>query len=239
MFPTQSKVNRSSSLWLLPIVALVMLLVAYAIFAASKVQAQTPAGDFCIEGIVIDWEENPLSGWAITLTSDITIPGGITMSGGVTSATGVSTTISAFDPDDGDDEHWGPDNGNGYDKKGGPDSKHEGGPDYNNQNGPSHDDRNGPSYNDSKGGPKDGHKDEHGPEFSRNGREEEDDDEAANEAEGLLAGEGNEAAAHPGPKALLLRGRFPTLDFRDVTDFVSSHAGPPSYLNRIRGSRNA
>ena len=175
MFPTQSKVNRSSSLWLLPIVALVMLLVAYAIFAASKVQAQTPAGDFCIEGIVIDWEENPLSGWAITLTSDITIPGGITMSGGVTSATGVSTTISAFDPDDDDDEHWGPDNG--YDKKGGPDSKHEGGPDYNNQNGPSHDDRNGPSYNDSKGGPKDGHKDEHGPEFSRNGREEEDDDE--------------------------------------------------------------
>jgi len=152
MFPTQSKVNRSSSLWLLPIVALVMLLVAYAIFAASKVQAQTPAGDFCIEGIVIDWEENPLSGWAITLTSDITIPGGITMSGGVTSATGVSTTISAFDPDDDDDERWGPDNGNGYDKKGGPDSKQEGGPDYNNQNGPSHDDRNGPSQ-DGQNGP--------------------------------------------------------------------------------------
>jgi len=71
MFPTQSKVNRSSSLWLLPVIALAMLLVGYAVFAASTAQAQTVSGDVCVEGIVIDWQEHPLAGWAITLTSDI------------------------------------------------------------------------------------------------------------------------------------------------------------------------
>jgi len=72
MFPTQSKVNRTSRLWLLPVVALALLLVGYAVFAASTAQAQTPVGEICIEGIVIDWEENPLAGWQITLTADIT-----------------------------------------------------------------------------------------------------------------------------------------------------------------------
>jgi hypothetical protein len=71
MFPTQSKVSRTSRLWLLPVVALAMLLVGYAVFAASSAQAQTPAGEYCIEGIVINWEEEPLAGWVITLTSDI------------------------------------------------------------------------------------------------------------------------------------------------------------------------
>ncbi len=49
MFPTQSKVNRTSHLWLLPVVALAMLLVGYAVFAASTAQAQTPAGE-CLCG---------------------------------------------------------------------------------------------------------------------------------------------------------------------------------------------
>jgi len=71
MFPTQSKVYRTSGLWLLPVVALGMLLVGYAVFAASTAQAQTPAGDVCVEGLVIDWEEKPLAGWVVTLTSDI------------------------------------------------------------------------------------------------------------------------------------------------------------------------
>lgn len=93
MFPTQSKVYRTSSLWLLPVVALALLLVGYAVFAASTAQAQTPAGDICIEGLVIDWEEKPLAGWVVTLTSDIS---------GFTPI----TTISAPAPEDDDDEYY-------------------------------------------------------------------------------------------------------------------------------------
>jgi hypothetical protein len=98
MFPTQSKVYRSSSLWLLPVIALAMLLVGYAVFAASTAQAATPAGDFCIEGIVIDWEEHPLAGWEITLTADVTIPNSVPEVVG-----GISSTVSAADPNDEDD----------------------------------------------------------------------------------------------------------------------------------------
>ena len=89
MFPTPSKVTR---LWLLPAVALTLMLLVYAVFAVNAAQAQTPAGDYCIEGIVIDWEEKPLAGWVITLTSDITgfIP--------------ISTT-SPLQTDDDDDDH--------------------------------------------------------------------------------------------------------------------------------------
>lgn len=97
MFPTQSKVNRLGRLWLLPVVALALLLVGYAVFASSNVQAQTPAGDYCIEGIVINWEEKPLAGWTITLTSDITIPNAI-------SGTNSITTTSAPEPDEDDDD---------------------------------------------------------------------------------------------------------------------------------------
>lgn len=104
MFPTQSKVNRISRLWLLPVVALAMLLVGYAVFAATSAQAQTPQGDICIEGIVIDWEENPLSGWVITLTSDI--------SGFVP-----ITTESAMAPDDDDDDSYDQSYNKGYGKK--------------------------------------------------------------------------------------------------------------------------
>jgi hypothetical protein len=109
MFPTQSKVSRLSRLWLLPVVALAMLLVGYALFATSTVQAQTPAGEFCIEGIVIDWEENPLAGWQITLTADVTIPNAIS------GTTMVSTTFSAPEPED-DDDDYGYGNDNGYGK---------------------------------------------------------------------------------------------------------------------------
>lgn len=86
MFPTQSKARRSASLWLLPVIALAMLLVAYAAFAYSSAEAQAP-GDYCVEGLVINWEEKPLAGWVITLTSDI-------------SGTTALTTVSASDDDD-------------------------------------------------------------------------------------------------------------------------------------------
>jgi hypothetical protein len=89
MFPTQSKVNRNSRLWLLPVVALAMLLVGYAVFAASTAQAQTTAGDVCIEGLVINWEEKPLAGWTISLTHELT-------------PTTVITTVSASAPEDDD-----------------------------------------------------------------------------------------------------------------------------------------
>lgn len=96
MFPTQSKANRLGRLWLLPVVALALLLVGYAVFASSNAQAQTPAGDYCIEGIVINWEEEPLAGWTISLTSDISIPGALTGN--------VTTTVSAPAPDEDDDD---------------------------------------------------------------------------------------------------------------------------------------
>jgi hypothetical protein len=70
-----------------------MLLVGYAVFAASPAQAQVPSGDVCVEGIVIDWEENPLAGWVITLTSDITDFTPI-------------TTISASEPENDDFDYY-------------------------------------------------------------------------------------------------------------------------------------
>lgn len=100
MFPTQSKVNRTSRLWLLPVVALAMLLVGYAVFAASTVQAQgTAAGDVCVEGIVIDWQEKPLAGWEITLDRDIA------STGGVLDSFTPTTTVSAAAPDEDDPEY--------------------------------------------------------------------------------------------------------------------------------------
>jgi len=70
-----------------------MLLVGYAVFAASTAQAQTPAGDVCVEGLVIDWEEKPLAGWVVTLTSDI--------SGFVP-----ITAVSAPAPEEEDEEYY-------------------------------------------------------------------------------------------------------------------------------------
>jgi hypothetical protein len=97
MFPTQSKVYRFGSLWLLPVIALAMLLVGYAVFASTTAHAQTVSGDVCVEGIVIDWQEKPLEGWVITLTSDIS---------GFTPI----TTTSAPEPDE--DNEYG--NNNNY-----------------------------------------------------------------------------------------------------------------------------
>ncbi|HXF64520.1 MAG TPA: SpaA isopeptide-forming pilin-related protein [Caldilineaceae bacterium] len=101
MFPTPSKVSRSalSRLWLLPAIALAMLLLVWGAIAYSSAAAQniipggggTLPGDFCIEGIVINWEEKPLAGWQITLTTDL-------------SPTLVLTTVSAPEPDEDDDE---------------------------------------------------------------------------------------------------------------------------------------
>jgi hypothetical protein len=73
-----------------------MLLLAYVVFAYSAAEAQTipppaaPPGDYCVEGLVINWEEHPLAGWTITLTNDI-------------SPTQVLTAVSAPKPDDDDD----------------------------------------------------------------------------------------------------------------------------------------
>lgn len=69
MFPTQSKAHRFSPMWLLPLIALAMLLVGYLLFASNTAQAQTSVGKYCIEGIVIDWEEKPLAGITVTLDS--------------------------------------------------------------------------------------------------------------------------------------------------------------------------
>jgi hypothetical protein len=101
MFPTQSKVHRTSRLWLLPVIALAMLLVGYAVFASATAQAQTPVGDVCVEGIVIDWEEKPLAGWVVTLTREISV-----VSGGITiTAFEPLTATSAPAPEDDDPEY--------------------------------------------------------------------------------------------------------------------------------------
>jgi hypothetical protein len=55
-------------LWILPTLAIAMLLVATAIFTfSSAAMAQTAAGDYCVEGIVIDWEEQPMGGITVNL----------------------------------------------------------------------------------------------------------------------------------------------------------------------------
>jgi hypothetical protein len=74
-----------------------MMLLVYAVFAANGALAQiTPIepgapGDVCVEGIVINWEEKPLAGWTITLTTEL-------------SPTFVMTTTSALEPDEDDDD---------------------------------------------------------------------------------------------------------------------------------------
>ena len=87
MFPNHSKVSRMASgrIWLMSAVALALMLAAGAIFGFSTAQAATPSGDFCIDGLVIDHEENPLVGWQVTITE----------SSGVT-----QTATSAAEPTD-------------------------------------------------------------------------------------------------------------------------------------------
>ena len=36
-------------------------------YVFSRLRRQTPAGEFCVEGIVIDWEEEPMGGITVTL----------------------------------------------------------------------------------------------------------------------------------------------------------------------------
>lgn len=57
-------------MWVLPAVAVAMLLVATALFGfSSAAYAQTVAGDYCVEGLVIDWEEQPMAGIEVTLVT--------------------------------------------------------------------------------------------------------------------------------------------------------------------------
>jgi len=60
-------------LWALPAVAIAMLLVASALFffssAAFAQDGGTVGGDYCVEGLVIDWEEQPMEGITVTLTT--------------------------------------------------------------------------------------------------------------------------------------------------------------------------
>jgi hypothetical protein len=64
MYPNTAK----RQLWVLPTIAVALVLVASAIFGfSSAAMAQQPAGDYCVEGIVIDWEEQPLGNIEVTL----------------------------------------------------------------------------------------------------------------------------------------------------------------------------
>ncbi len=59
-------------LWILPAMAVAVLLVASALFgfsSAAYAQGGTVAGDYCVEGIVIDWEENLMAGIEVTLVT--------------------------------------------------------------------------------------------------------------------------------------------------------------------------
>lgn len=83
----------SGRLLAVPAIVIALLLAASAVFTFSTVQAQSgqPAGDFCVEGVVIDWEEQPMGGWTVNLQT----PGGAIIS-----------KVSAPEPknDDDDDE---------------------------------------------------------------------------------------------------------------------------------------
>jgi hypothetical protein len=91
MFPNHTTQSLATwkRFWLLPVVALAMVLALSAMFAFSTASAQTPAGDYCIEGLVIDWKEEPLAGWQVVITKTV----------------GYSETFTtAEDPDDPDED---------------------------------------------------------------------------------------------------------------------------------------
>lgn len=64
MYPNKMKVSR---MWVLPAIALGALLALSAVLTFSNAQAATVAGEFCIEGVVINWKEEPLADWVVTL----------------------------------------------------------------------------------------------------------------------------------------------------------------------------
>lgn len=84
MFPSTFKANRTMSgkmrllvtlavafALLIPVLASVNT--AYAQDEApmtEKTNSGTPVGEYCIEGLVIDWQEKPLEGWEITAEQD-------------------------------------------------------------------------------------------------------------------------------------------------------------------------
>jgi len=86
----------SGRLLVVPAIVIALLLAASAVFTFSTVQAQsggTVAGDFCVEGIVIDWEEQPLADWTVNLQ----LPDGST----------IITAVSAPEPESDDDDDEG------------------------------------------------------------------------------------------------------------------------------------
>jgi hypothetical protein len=89
MFPNRAKVSQpaASYLWLAPALALALVLLLTGLFAFSSAQAQTASGELCIEGVVIDHEEEPLGGLVITLTNSVFL-----------------TTTSAEEPDEDEDD---------------------------------------------------------------------------------------------------------------------------------------
>lgn len=78
MFPNRKQQRVvTSRMFVLPALVVALMLVGSAVFAFSTVQAQgTPAGDYCVEGVVINWEEQPLADWEVILTT----PGGAQIS---------------------------------------------------------------------------------------------------------------------------------------------------------------
>jgi len=78
MFPNRKKRRVATGrVFVLPAIVIALLLAASTVFAFSTVQAQgTAAGDYCVEGIVIDWEEQPMGGWTVNLET----PGGAVIS---------------------------------------------------------------------------------------------------------------------------------------------------------------
>ncbi|GIV75633.1 MAG: hypothetical protein KatS3mg050_0027 [Litorilinea sp.] len=98
MFPNDVGRGRPSpGVWLFATLSMAVALLAVLIYATTTtalaqggVIGGTASGDFCIEGLVINHEEEPLAGWVITLTNG-----------------SVLTTTSAPKPDEGDDDALG------------------------------------------------------------------------------------------------------------------------------------
>jgi hypothetical protein len=80
----------TARLWIIPAVVLGVVSLITTMFTFAPAQAQTVSGDYCIEGLVIDWEEDPLPGITVHLLDSM--------------GNELDTRVSAEDPDDKDED---------------------------------------------------------------------------------------------------------------------------------------
>jgi len=83
-------------LWIIPAIVLGVVSLVTTMFTFSPAQAQTVAGDYCIEGLVIDWEEDPLPGIRVNISNTAGDP----ITGKPSAGPDTNAAISGEEPDD-------------------------------------------------------------------------------------------------------------------------------------------